>query len=115
MKNKKSSDPYYDLLDDYDLIVSSFQSQYGIRLAKEISDMTWKEFKAMLIGIAPDTALGRIVSIRSENNKNKLKNFTKEEHHIRNEWRNRKAKKMTQEECDNALEAIKNALINLAK
>ena len=55
-----SSDPYYDLIEDYNLIVSSFQSQYGIRLSKEINTMPWDEFRDLLVGIAPDTALGRM-------------------------------------------------------
>lgn len=38
--------------------------------------MSWEEFKQMLIGIAPDTALGRIVSVRAEDRKEYLENFT---------------------------------------
>nr|DAY85575.1 MAG TPA: Guanine nucleotide exchange factor synembryn [Caudoviricetes sp.] len=37
----------------------------------------------------PETPLGQIVSIRSEEDKDMLKNFTKEQHKIRNDWRNR--------------------------
>lgn len=37
----------------------------------------------------PETPLGQIVSIRSEEDKEMLKHFTKEQHRIRNEWRNR--------------------------
>ena len=63
-KNRESSDPYYDLIDDFDLIISSFQSQYGIRLSRELPEgMKWEEFRDLLVGIAPDTALGRIVSV----------------------------------------------------
>lgn len=39
-----------------------------------------------------DTPLGQTVLIRKEENKDRLKNFTKHEHHIRNEWRNFRAK-----------------------
>ena len=49
--------------------------------------MSWEEFKQMLIGIAPDTALGRIVSVRAEDLKEYLENFTPEQHRIRNEWK----------------------------
>lgn len=62
--------------------------QYGIRLRNE-PDMSWGEFQILLIGIMPKTPLGQIVSIRSEEDKEMLKNFTKEQHRIRNEWRNR--------------------------
>ena len=43
----------------------------------------------------PETPLGRVVSIRSENDKEVLKNFTKEQHRIRNEWRSRMTKAVT--------------------
>lgn len=61
--------------------------QYGIRLRSD--DMSWNEFCTLLTGIMPETPLGQIVSIRSEEDKNMLKNFTNEQHKIRNDWRNR--------------------------
>lgn len=51
--------------------------------------MSWNEFCTLLTGIMPKTPLGEIVSIRSEENKDILKNFTKEQHKIRNDWRNK--------------------------
>ena len=33
------SDPYYDMEEDWDLIVASFQSMYGIRLSRDLSGM----------------------------------------------------------------------------
>lgn len=73
--------------------------QYGIRLRNE-DNMSWSEFCALLKGIMPKTPLGQIVSIRSEEDKEILKHFTKEQHDIRNEWRNRNnpIKGMTDEE-----------------
>ena len=61
--------------------------QYHIRLRND--DMSWSEFSALLKGIMPETPLGQIVSIRSEEDKDMLKNFTPEQHKIRNDWRNR--------------------------
>lgn len=61
--------------------------QYNIRLRYD--DMTWSEFTTLLKGIMAETPLGQVVSIRSEENKEVLKNFTQEEHRIRNEWRNK--------------------------
>ena len=52
-------------------------------------DMSWNEFCTLLIGIMPKTPLGQIVSIRAEEDKDILKNFTDDQHRIRNEWRNR--------------------------
>ena len=54
------------------MIVASFQSQYGLRLSKEIHTMTWDEFRDLLVGISPETPLGRIVSIRAEDDKEVL-------------------------------------------
>ena len=54
--------------------------------------MSWSEFCTLLAGIMPETPLGQVVSIRSENDKEVLKSFTKEQHRIRNEWRRRRTK-----------------------
>lgn len=51
--------------------------------------MSWSEFCTLLTGIMPETPLGQIVSIRSEEDKEMIKNYTKEQHKIRNDWRNR--------------------------
>lgn len=69
------------------MIESSFAMQYGIRLRYD--DMSWSEFYTLLTGIMPKTPLGQIVGIRSEEDKDMLKNFTLEQHKIRNDWRNR--------------------------
>lgn len=111
---RESSDPYYDLVDDFDLIVSSFQSQYGLRMSRDLDTMKWDEFQDLLIGISPDTALGRIVAIRAETDKDILKNFTPEQRRIRNEWINRKAKAVSQEELDAVLGELGKAFIAMA-
>ncbi len=51
--------------------------------------MSWGEFTTLLSGIMPETPLGQIVTIRSENDKDMLKNFNAAQHKIRNEWRSR--------------------------
>lgn len=56
--------------------------------------MSWGEFSTLLAGLMPDTPLGQIVSIRSENDKEILKHFTPEQHRIRNEWRSRRVREM---------------------
>lgn len=115
VKLRESSDPYYDLVGDYDLIVASFSSQYGIRMySKEFQEMKWMEFKALLAGLGPDTPLGRIISIRAEDDKETLKNFTPEQRKIRNEWRQKKAKMVTQSELDEFLESMQKAFVRAA-
>ncbi len=102
------------MVDDYGLIVSSFQSQYGIRLTKELKHMKWAEFSALLSGIDPDTALGRIVSIRSETDEKILKHFTADQNRIRSEWMNKTAKERRPEDTERFLEQIKNGFIRIA-
>lgn len=60
--------------------------------------MDWSEFCTLLAGIMPKTPLGQIVSIRSEDDKDMLKNFTPEQHSIRNEWRSKQITNMSDEE-----------------
>ena len=111
MKNE----PYYDLNDDWSLIVSSFQTQYGIRLSRDLSGMSWREFSYLLSGITADTPLGRIVSIRAENDPETLKHFTPEEKRIRNAYRRKTAKQKDAKEVASVIEQFRQAFIQLAK
>lgn len=95
-KRKSVYNDWYDLYEDWDLIDASFAKQYGIRLRNE-PDMSWGEFSTLLAGIMPETPLGQIVSIRSEDDKEILKHFTPDQHRIRNEWRSRQAREMMQD------------------
>ena len=80
--------------------------------------MPWLEFKQMLIGIDNKTTLGRIIAIRAEDDKEVLKTFTKEQHRIRNEWRQKHAKMLanstSREEIDAAVDGFKNAFLHMA-
>lgn len=82
---------WYDFYDDWDLIESSIAQQYGIRLRNEIKRISWSEVSMLISGLLPDTPLGRVIQIRSENDKEQLKHFTPEMKKIRNDWRNRLA------------------------
>jgi len=77
--------------------------------------MKWDEFKALISGLGPETPLGRIVQIRAENDKNILKNFSKEQHRIRNEWKSRNVKKVSESDITSVLDQLKNAFIQLAE
>ena len=101
-------------MEDFDLVIASFQSQYGIRLSRDLDGMKWDEFRAFLEGIAPDTPLGRIVAIRSETDDEVLKHFTPDQIRIRSEWQNRTALSRRPEETENFLETLKNAFIEMA-
>jgi len=69
---------------DKDLIESSFAKQYGIRLSKE--DMHYPEYRRFFNGLMDDTPLGRIISIRSEKDKETLKRMGAGEKKIRSDW-----------------------------
>jgi len=77
--------------------------------------MKWDEFKALISGLGPETPLGRIVQIIAENDKNILKNFSKEQHRIRNEWKSRNVKKVSESDITSVLDQLKNAFIQLAE
>ena len=114
MTSRESSDPYYDLFDDWDLIVSSFLSQYGLRIrTKEFESVTWDEFRSLLAGISPDTVLGRVVAIRSETDKNVIKHFSRDQKRIHDEWRDRKAASMTPENFDQAMAKLEDMMARL--
>ena len=89
-------DSWYDIFEDWELIEASFAMQYPQKDLYNIDndDMDYKEFTVLLSGLTSDTPLGKIVQIRSEEDKNVLKSFTKEQHKIRNDWRNKQNKKL---------------------
>ena len=71
---------------DWDLIVSSFAQQYGIRLYQEYENISCEEFRQLLVGLNSETPLGYAVQIRSEKNPKKIKEMTNQEKKIRSDW-----------------------------
>lgn len=95
------------MFEDWDLIVSSFLSQYGLRIrTKEFETVTWDEFKALVAGLSPETALGRVVAIRSETDKDTIKNFTVDQRRIYDDWRSREAKEMDGKTFENEMAGL---------
>lgn len=76
--------------------------------------MKWDEFKDLLVGLGPDTPLGRIVAIRSEEDSEILKHFSKEQNRIRNAWRLKRAKNVSEDNLAVVLEQLKNAFVSMA-
>ena len=76
--------------------------------------MSWEEFKQMLSGISPETPLGRIVSIRSETDRDILKRYNPKQRRIHSEWQNRLAKNKSPMDTERFLEEMKNAFIAMA-
>ena len=112
---QNDDESFYDLIDDFDLIESSFAQQYGIRLRMEIDTMKWGEFSSLLSGLNGDTPLGNIVRIRSEKDPKVIKNFTENEKRIRSKWLNKNAKEISHEDYQQAMESIKNMFKSIAK
>ena len=112
---QNNNEAFYDLIDDFDLIESSFAQQYGIRLRMEIDTMKWGEFSSLLSGLNGDTPLGNIVTIRSEKDPKVIKNFTENEKRIRSKWLNKNAKEISHEDYQQAMESIKNMFKSIAK
>ena len=100
--------------DDWDLVVASFQAQYGIRLSRDLRDMKWREFSQLLSGLDSKSPLGRIIAIRAEEDPEVLKSFTKDQKRIRSEWLRKRAKQMPQNEVDRFIESMKQAFLNMA-
>ena len=95
----KQSTDGYDLFEDYDLIEASFAQQYGIRLRHE-RNMPYSEFTTLLAGLDHETPLGRIVGIRTEDDKDRLKAFTPEMRKMRRDWQAKIAKRQAAENPD---------------
>ena len=106
-------DPYYDLAEDWELVEASFQSMYGIRLSRELRGMKWREFTALVAGLDHKTPLGRVVSIRAEDDPARLKAYTPTMRRIRSEWRIRRARQMPRENVDAFLMSMKQAFLSL--
>ena len=68
--------------------------------------MTWREFSGLVACLSGDTALGRVVAIRSEDNAEMLKNFTKGQREIREEWRREHRKEQTEAEYNASMQAL---------
>lgn len=78
--------------------------------------MSWDEFTTLLSGLNGETPLGHVVSIRSENDKEKLKNFSPEEKKIRNEWRRKHREIVTDKaEYNNAMDSFAAIFKSLSK
>lgn len=113
-KTRNKNESYYDLYEDYGLIEASFAQQYGIRLRNE-DDMTWDEFTTLLSGLNSDTPLGNVVSIRSEKDPKRIKEFTKDQKRIHRDWQRKQAENMTREEYDEAMKMFSNLFRGMAE
>lgn len=96
------------------MIVSSFQTQYGLRVARVAGTMPWGEFRDLLAGLSADTPLGRLIAIRAETDPEVLKHFTPQQRAIRAEWRTRSARKKSEQDTSAFLDLMQTALARMA-
>ena len=94
---------YYDKDFDRDIIAASIAAEYGIP-ASEQKDLRASDYAIYLAGLGPDRPLSRIVQIRSETDAKRIKNMSRAELRIRNEWEAFKIRQhqssMTKEEIE---------------
>ena len=106
------SDPGYDIIEDFPLIEASFSQQYGIRLSREMDDMSWGEFVTLLCGLNEFTPLGSIVRVRLETDSKVIKSFNASQRKIHNDWKKKKLAKMSEEEIKESYKAISEAFLS---
>lgn len=59
-----------------------------------------------MAGISPDTALGRIVAIRAEKDRDVIKRFSKHERQIYDDWQKHRAETMSESDYEKDMAAL---------
>ncbi|MNW40123.1 Bacteriophage Gp15 protein [compost metagenome] len=113
-RGSRISESWYDLREDWPLIEASLAKQYGIRIRTH-ADMPWSEFCTMVAGLMPDTPLGNIVAIRSEQDPKVRKSFNSDQKRIYNDWRLRRAERKLEDpnKLDQEMKALEAALARM--
>lgn len=94
-KPSKFEESFYDLEFDRELIVQSIAKQYHI-LPSEQDNLHYSDWYRLVAGLMHDTPLGQIVRIRSEDNKDIIRNFGAYEKRIRTEWTSFRSSKLSE-------------------
>lgn len=76
--------------------------------------MAWGEFCSLLSAISEDTPLGKIVTIRCEDDRERLKYFTPKQREIRTKWRIEHIPKYKETEYNRAMANFEKVLISLS-
>ena len=113
-KNQQNNEKWYDLEEDWELVASSLKTQYGYSIRKEIDSMSWAELSSDISGLMGDTPLGNIVQIRSEDDRERLKNFTQDQKNIRWKYRMKISQNVDQEEFKKAIADLQKAFKEMA-
>lgn len=76
--------------------------------------MSWREFLILLSGLGAETPLSKIVAIRSEKDPKVVKEMTREQKQIRNEWRKRSFNRKPKAEQKREVDALISAIVGMA-
>lgn len=76
--------------------------------------MSWDEFRDLMSGLSADTALGQIVQIRTEQDKEVLENFTEQQKRIHSEWQNKAARQKSEHDTKNFILAMQKVFQEMA-
>ncbi len=92
-KPKQQIEFWYDMEKDAVLIEQSIAKQYGI-IPSEQEELKYSDWAKLVSGLMEDTPLGRIVSIRSETDREAIKKFTSEQKKVYNDWQRFRSRKI---------------------
>ena len=107
---------WYDLEYDRVLIEQSIAKQYRV-LPSEQGDLRYSDWIKMVSGLMDDTPLGRIVMIRSETDKERIKNFSPEQRRIQSDWkrfRSQRLQHFDSNDYDKQMRALESMFASLA-
>ncbi|MEG0168188.1 MAG: hypothetical protein RR709_10035 [Ruthenibacterium sp.] len=77
------------------LIEQSIAKQYGV-LPSAQEDLPYTDWAKLVSGLMDDTPLGRVVSVRSEKDRDAVHNMTAWQHQMRSDWNAFTAKRLAQ-------------------
>lgn len=71
--------------------------------------MDWDEFSDLLAGLTDKTPLVQVAQIRTENDREALKEFSKEQLRMRSEWQRKRASKISKRESADFIKTMQTA------
>ncbi len=101
---KSSESVWYDLEKDALLIEQSIAKQYGVLPAAQ-ADLSWQDWNKLVSGLMDDTPLGRVVAVRSEQDREVIKRFSPWQKQIHAEWKAFQANQMLGNKSEEELRA----------
>lgn len=87
------------------LIEQSIAKQYGI-LPSEQESLRYSDWAKMVSGLMEDTPLGRVVSIRSEDDPDVIRHMTPDQRRMRSDWLTHRMARQSSDERKAAIEAL---------